>query len=131
MSNEERLKILKMVSDGILSIDEAEKLLDVLDDKKSTDQQSTAVEENWAVTGKKGKWLRIIVSEANSGNKKVNLRIPSSLISAGLKIASKYAPEMQGIDANEIMNALNQDVQGKFIDVEDGEDGEHVEIYIE
>ena len=130
MNSEERMKILKMVADGILSIEEAEKLLDVMEDNQTAEQQVTG-EPGMSLSGKKGKWLRIIVSDAQSGHKKVNLRVPSGLISAGLKIGSRYAPEVAELDAQEIIEALNQNGQGKFIDVVDDEDGEHVEIYIE
>ena len=131
MSSDERTKILKMVADGILSIEEAEKLLDVIDDAQPSEQQHTASEGDWNITGKKGKWLRVVVSDTNTGHKKVNLRLPSGLISAGLKIGSRFAPEIEEINAQEIIDALSQNVQGKFIDVFDDEDGEHVEIYVE
>ena len=131
MSSEERMKVLKMVSDGILSIEEADKLLDALNETKESETKNP--DDGFAsyIPGKKARWIRIVVSEVKSGKKIVNLRLPSKLISAGAKIGSKFTPELEGIDTGELLDALNQDVYGKIIDVVDEEDGEHVEIYVE
>ena len=83
------------------------------------------------IPGRKARWIRIVVSDVKTGKKVVNLRLPSKLISAGTKLGSKFAPELEGIDTNELMDALNQDVFGKIIDVVDEDDGEHVEIFVE
>ncbi len=131
MSSEERLKILKMVADGILTINEAEDLLEALGEKKPSNEPSPSTSQSMPGTSGKGKWLRVIVTDTATGKTKVNLRIPSSLVSAGMKMGSKFAPELQGVDAGEILSALDDNIVGKFIDVIDEEDGEHVEIMIE
>jgi hypothetical protein len=131
MSSEERMKVLKMVSDGILSIEEADKLLDALNEQKSTEPQDPNDGFASYIPGRKARWIRVVVSEATTGKKIVNLRLPSKLISAGTKIGSKFAPELEGIDTNYLLDALSQDVFGKIIDVVDEEDGEHVEIFVE
>jgi hypothetical protein len=131
MSSEERLKILKMVADGILTIDDAEGLLDALGEKQPSTEPSPA--ETQSMPGMKGKakWLRVVVTDTLTSKTKVNLRVPSSLISAGMKIGSKFSPELQGVDTAEILSALDDNVFGKFIDVIDENEGEHVEIMIE
>lgn len=131
MSSEERLKILKMVADGILTIDEAEELLDALGEIQPSTEPAPADTQSMPSLSRKGKWLRVVVTDTLTGKTKVNLRVPSSLVSAGMKIGSKFAPELQGVDPTDILSALDQNVQGKFIDVIDEADGEHVEIMIE
>jgi hypothetical protein len=131
MSSEERMKVLKMVADGILSIEEADKLLDTLNETQSTEQADSKDGFASYIPGKKARWIRIVVSEVKTGKKIVNLRLPSKLISAGTKIGAKFAPELEGVDTGELMDALNQDIHGKIIDVVDEDDGEHVEIFIE
>ncbi|MBI9051261.1 MAG: hypothetical protein JEZ00_17695 [Anaerolineaceae bacterium] len=131
MSSEERLKVLKMVSDGIISVEEADKLLEVLNEAGQKEEQFTKNTSSEYAGKKKGKWVRIVVSDTKSGKQVVNLRLPSKLVSAGAKIGTKFAPELEGIDTGELMEALNQDVFGKIIDVVDEKDGEHVEIYVE
>jgi len=53
------------------------------------------------------------------------------LLDAGLKIGAHFAPEVEGVDLTQIMEAVRSGVTGKLVDVIDDEDGEHVEIYVE
>jgi hypothetical protein len=131
MSSEERLKILKMVADGILTIAEADELLEALGEKQPSTEPSSSATPSMPGKNGKGKWLRVIVTDTVTGKTKVNLRVPSGLISAGMKIGSKYSPELHGIDTGEILAAMDENIVGKFIDVIDEEEGEHVEIMIE
>ena len=48
-----------------------------------------------------------------------------------MKIGAHFAPEVEGVDMTNVLDALRSGVTGKIIDVVDDEDGEHVEIYIE
>nr|BAL53187.1 hypothetical conserved protein [uncultured Chloroflexota bacterium] len=78
-----------------------------------------------------GRWLRIRVTDVKTGKPRVNVQLPLSLVDAGLKIGAHFAPEIEGLDMNTIMEALRSEISGKIIDVIDEEDGEHVEIMIE
>jgi len=79
-----------------------------------------------------GKWLRILVTDLQSGKSKVNVKVPVSLASFGLKMAARYAPEeIEGLDMDQIISAIKDSGDTKFVDVEDVENGEHVEVYIE
>jgi hypothetical protein len=75
--------------------------------------------------------LRIRVTDMNSGRSKASVQIPLALVDAGLKIGAHFAPEVEGVDMSNVMDAMRSGVTGKIIDVVDDEDGEHVEIYIE
>jgi hypothetical protein len=66
-----------------------------------------------------------------SGTGKVNVTIPLGLVSAGLRIAERFAPEAQGIDMQELEEAIVSGVEGKIVEVMDAEDNERVEIYVE
>jgi len=59
------------------------------------------------------------------------VQIPIALIDAGMKIGAHFAPEIDGVDMTELMEALRTGMTGKIIDVTDDEDGEHVEIFVE
>jgi len=48
-----------------------------------------------------------------------------------MKIGAHFAPEIEGVDMDKIMDAFQQGVTGKIVDVVDEVDGEHVEIFIE
>ncbi len=78
------------------------------------------------------KWLRIRVTDLQTGKSKASVKIPASLAKFGLKMAAKYAPEsVEGLDMDEILAAVKNGGEGKLVDVEDEDRGEHVEIYVE
>jgi hypothetical protein len=52
-------------------------------------------------------------------------------VDAGMKIGAHFAPEVEGVDMDNVMQAIRSGMTGKIIDVMDDEDGEHVEIYVE
>jgi hypothetical protein len=79
-----------------------------------------------------GKWLLIRVTDLETGDKKTNVKIPVSLANFGMKMAAKYAPEsIEGLDMEEIIAAVKNGGEGKLVDVEDPEKGDHVEIFVE
>jgi hypothetical protein len=77
------------------------------------------------------RWLRIRVTDIRSGRSKASVQIPLALVDAGMKICAHFAPEVQGVDMSNVMEAVRSGMIGKIIDVTDEEDGEHVEIYVE
>jgi SHOCT-like protein len=124
-SSEERMKILKMIEEGKLSAEEGTKLLTALSDKRPSAPPRTP--------GMPGgpRWLRIRVTDVRSGRSKASVQIPLALVDAGMKIGAHFAPEVQGVDMSNVMDAVRSGMIGKIIDVTDDEDGEHVEIYVE
>ncbi len=79
-----------------------------------------------------GKWLYICVTDMKTGRNKANVRIPVSLANFGMKMANRFAPaDVQGLDMDEIIEAAKSGSEGKLVDVEDQEKGEHVEIFVE
>ena len=66
-----------------------------------------------------------------NGRNKVNVNIPVGLVNVGLKMGARFAPEVEGVDFEEIMEAIRSGQQGKIMDVTDEEGGERVEIFVE
>jgi hypothetical protein len=126
---EERMKILKMVEDGKVSAEDGAKLLAALDDSRKTARPMPP--PPMPGTTANSRWLRIRVTDVNSGKPKVNVNIPMGLVNVGLKMGAKFAPEVDGMDVQQITEAINSGMTGKIIDVTDEEDGEHVEIFVE
>jgi hypothetical protein len=124
-SSEERMKILKMIEEGKLSAEEGTKLLAALNGPKSPVPPRPP--------GMPGgpRWLRIRVTDVRTGRSKASVQIPLALVDAGMKIGAHFAPEVEGVNMANVMEALRSGVTGKIIDVTDDEDGEHVEIYVE
>ncbi len=127
-SNEERTKILNMIKEGKLSVDEASQLLDALG--KNDDESASPPPRAKPGAGT----LRISVTETDTGKAKVNLTIPLKLA----QLARSLIPESertriqeQGIDLDSLFSTLSEGTAGKILDVEDPNDNHRVEIWIE
>ena len=146
MSNE-RTRILDMLKQGKITIDEAEQLLDALGQGGNAEQvaQMTAAEaEAPAGNGRKCKFLRVSVKGSDKEN--VDIRVPMQLLRAGVKLGALIPPEARGkIDcalgkkginldlANltpETVDELIEGISGLSVDVA-GDDGETVKIFCE
>ena len=126
-NSEERMKILKMIEEGKLSADDGSKLLAALSDSR----RGLPTPPRPPGMGGSARWLRIRVTDTRTGRSKASVQIPLALVDAGMKIGAHFAPEVEGVDMSNVMEALRMGVTGKIIDVTDDEDGEHVEIYVE
>jgi len=126
-SVEERMKILKMIEEGKISAEEGAKLLATLAEGRRGPLTPPFP------SGRPGapRTLRVRVTDMVTGRSKASVQIPLALVDAGMKIGAHFAPEVEGVDMTNVMDALRSGVTGKIIDVVDDEDGEHVEIYIE
>jgi hypothetical protein len=125
-TTEERLKILQMIQEGKITAEDGAKLLSAL--------SSSAKSRKLATRGanSRARWLRVRVTDMSTGKAKVNVNLPLSLIDAGLNIAGHFADDLETDDLMAaIHEALDENLSGKIIDVVDGDDGEHVEIFIE
>ena len=124
---EERMKILKMIEEGKISADEGSKLLSALGESR----RGLPTPPRMPGAGGTARWLRIRVTDTRTGRSKASVQIPLALVDAGMKIGAHFAPEVEGVDMSNVMEALRMGVTGKIIDVVDEADGEHVEIYVE
>jgi len=121
---EERMQILKMIEEGKISAEEGAKLLAAL-------SAGSKVDASKREPGGGPKQFRVRVTDLASGRNKVNINIPMSLVNVGIKMGARFAPDIEGIDFDEIVTAIKSGSQGKIVDVVDEEDGERVEIYVE
>jgi hypothetical protein len=126
---EERMKILKMIEEGKISAEEGAKLLTALNQSR----RGMGIPNPPRQPGMSGsaRWLRIRVTDIRTGRSKASVQIPIALVDAGMKIGAHFAPEVEGVDMSNVMDAVRAGVTGKIIDVVDDEDGEHVEIYVD
>jgi len=136
-NNDEKMRILNMVQEGKLSVQEAVQLLEALDYNPEQKSTNSELLPNMEVsTNGKAHWLKIIVTDLTSGKRKVNLRIPLALARWGMKMGSKASfggGAMEDLDLQSVLNddILNEGQKGILVDVEDEEDGEHVVITLE
>lgn len=82
--------------------------------------------------GKKPRWLKIRVSELSSGRNKVNITLPMGLVGFGLGIARRFGADFDNEgNIDEMWGLMKQGERGMLVDVEDEEDNEHVQIYLD
>ena len=125
VTSEERMKILKMISDGKITAEEGSKLIAALSER--SEKPGLGARRSLS-----GQMLRVRVTDTNTGKTQVNVNVPLRLVDAGLNIASQFTPEMENAQMMEaVKEALAENMSGKIVDVVDEEDGEHIEIFIE
>ena len=49
----------------------------------------------------------------------------------GLRIGQRYAPELRGVNWDEVLDEVQNGANGKLVEVEDQEDNERVEIFVD
>jgi len=126
-ATDERMLILRMIEDGKISAEEGAKLL------ASVGQESSAHPKAMVTQKKPGgaQWFRVRVSDSQTGKMKALVNLPIGLMDWGLRVGAQFAPEVEGLDLNELSEILKSGADGKIVEVIDEEDGEHVEIFIE
>ncbi len=124
-TTEERMQILKMVEEGKITAEEGAKLLAALAESTRGEKKAFRPETGGA------HWFRVRVTDLDTGKDKVNVNIPMGLVNVGLRMGARFAPEIEGMDLDQIVAAIRSGAQGKIVDVQDDEHGERVEIYVE
>ena len=117
---EERLKILEMLQNGTIEPKEASELLDALSEREKKSQQQ------------KPRWLRIRVTNTDTGKPRVNVTLPVGIVRAGLKMGARFGPGLDELDLDEeTLEKVVLGGKGHIVDVMDEEDGERVEIFLD
>jgi hypothetical protein len=114
--SEERKRILEMLADGKISVDEAEKLLAAVEAAPPADNNGFGGKPGW-------KYLRVLVEPGpgSESQEKVNIRVPMQLIRAGLKFAA-FIPQAAHGKVNEALREKGMDIDLTKITSQDLED---------
>lgn len=116
-------RVLKMLEEGKIDSEKAAELIDLL---KNNDKP---VEVKEASPEYLNKMLKVNISE--QGGDKVNVKVPIKFIKAlGGAVTKIPGVEMQGVDIKMIMDAIDEGLDGKIVDIS-SENGDIVEIVIE
>lgn len=112
MSNN-RTQILNMLAQGKISVDQAEKLLNALNEEPDNNTDSG---KKVGSSSKNPKYLRVLVNSVKEGSdtpETVNVKIPLQLLRAGIKLKS-ILPNQAG---DKISDAINE--HGMNINLDD------------
>lgn len=104
--NEERKKVLEMLAEGKISVDEAERLLEALKKKGTESSPQTALTES---LNDLPKYLFVKVDAADGD--KVNIRVPLKLVKAGIKLQALLPQDAQ--------DKINAKLNEKGLNLED------------
>src|SRR5689334_3293801 len=120
--SEERLRILKMIESGQVSADQGSQLIEALGENQERDRPRSPAPP---------RILRVRVTDLNSRRQKVNVTIPVSLVGIGLKLGARLARRIESANADQIMRAIESGSTGRIFEVQDLDEGERVEIFVE
>lgn len=121
-----------MVQEGKITPEVAAELLKALDSSsKNAADASRSFGGQEGIPGLSGRFFKVRVSDILTGKVRANIRLPLGMVNAGLRMGMKFSPEVEGLNAERLAEALANGKTGKIVDVYDDEDGEHVEVYIE
>ncbi len=141
MEDNEKTRILNMLKDGKITVDEALKLLEAIETRENPSGNSVVLKDS---RGRKAKKLRVVVdakNEKSEKNDKVNISIPLSIIKTvgplvlkGMPKESKQKLEESGVDLAQILadidNLVESGLDEDIVNV-DTADGDKVRIYFE
>lgn len=137
LSSEKRTEILQLLANGKITADEAAELLSASSKAEAetptpppAPKAPEVVEKPTASNGQKPKWLHVQVNDLATGKSKVKVNVPLRMVKFGLSIGKRFAPELEGMDWDDLSRAMTEDA-GLLVDVQDDEDGEHVQIYVD
>jgi hypothetical protein len=128
-SSEERLRILRMIQEGKISAEEGLKLLGTL--VQADVARPAAAPESTQAPTREAKFFRVRVTDTDTARVRVNIRMPVSVITAGLKLGARFSPQIEGMNMQQLVDAIRAGEMGQIIDVYDDKDGEHVEVFLE
>jgi hypothetical protein len=135
-TTQERMKVLEMLKEGKITPEAAAQLLDAVESEpakavRPVMPQAPLPSESPDAPARTARWLRVRVTDTDTGRPRVNVRLPISLVNMGMKLGARYSPEIEGIDMAALLQAVQESEPGPFVDVYDEEDGEHVEVFLE
>jgi len=126
-------EVLKMVKDGILSVDEATKLLNAMEknDEIITMNHPTVLPEDY-----QKKMLKIYIQGAEGDVVRIN--VPVAIVITGIDIASKFGGvklnnqkfDMSQIDFEMIKQCIQSGMLGEIVNIESS-NGDVIKISIE
>jgi hypothetical protein len=130
VSTEERMRILMMIQEGKISAGEGARLIEALDDLSQPTPPSPQPARGYEGV-KKPRYLRVLITDTDTGKSRVNVRLPVSLINSGMRMGARFAPEIEGLDMEDLNAWMNSGEVGQIVDIFDEEDGEHIEVFLE
>jgi hypothetical protein len=120
--SDERLRILKMIEGGQVTAEQGAQLIEALGEPPGRDRIRS---------GQPPRTLRVRVTDLGTRRQKINVTIPVSLVEVGLKLGARLAPRVASVNTDQIMQKIESGVTGRIFEMQDLDEGERVEIFVE
>ena len=121
-------KLIKMVQEGKITPEEASKLLSALDGGSRPPGGPPPSDG-------KNRWFRVRVTDMKTGKKRVNVNIPMGVVELGARMGMRFGerrmPDMGDFDLNEVLSAVRSGAEGKLVEADDEESGDHIEVFVD
>ncbi len=121
-TTDDRLRILRMIEQGQISAEEGARLLEAITDDTARTRARTEA---------RARSLRVVVTDLHSRRQKINVTIPASLVSVGLKLGARLFPRDASVTNDDVLRAIERDAPGRIFELQDLEEGERIEIFVE
>jgi hypothetical protein len=123
---EERLRVLRMIQNGQITASEGARLLEAL-----REHERDQVEEGRQATNQRQRvrLFHIRVTDLKTGQQKIDLRMPWSLVNVGVNMGARFAHKE--IKIEEFITAVQSGATGKIMSLVDEDEGELVEVFVE
>jgi hypothetical protein len=122
LSKEERDRILYLLEAGQVSAAEASRLLDALD--VNIDRPAEPVRE---------RTLRIRATSLNPGQQRKNViaSMPVHLLKLSVRLGGYLLPQLNASALQDLLRAIDEGSTGRLLDIQDMEQGERLEVFVE
>ncbi len=144
MSKPNRIEILELLSNGKITAAEAADLLSKASEPAkeaapppppsppaAKPQVMETVVTEKGDNGSEPSWFRVRVANLETGKNRVTVNIPVKMMKFGLKIGSRFSPEIENLDWNELTGMMQDMKTGMLVDVQDEDSNEHVQVYLD
>lgn len=121
-TTDDRLRILRMIEQGQISAEEGARLLEAITDDTARTRARTEA---------RARSLRVVVTDLHSRRQKINVTIPASLVTVGLKLGARLLPRDASVTNDDVLRAIERDAPGRIFELQDLEEGERIEIFVE
>jgi hypothetical protein len=120
-------QILNLLADGQISPEEAAARM--RGEPASSAAPAGAAPQAPASLG--NRWLHIRVTDVHTGRPRVNVNLPLTWVALGLQLGSRHVAQLNGVDLGDLLDQIRAGANGRLIEVEDLDDGERVEIFVD
>lgn len=120
--SDESLRILKMVESGQISAEEGSRLFEALREnvqRTKMDMPPTP------------RSIRVRVTDLSTRRYKMNVTVPIGLLNVGIKLGARFVPRGSNVAAEQLLRSIESGVTGRVFEMQDLEEGERIEIFVE